>query len=145
VSHSWKVRHRDKLVAATKQPICQKKLGLPSNECLTAKDRQERTERYQRHRLQSDADFHKMARREPERLPLGRTPLEQIAIDAFSDVIAARIVQNVRNAPIAITLIPKDMKHGTRTKNQCRYAPIRITSFAALVAAFSEREARDQA
>jgi hypothetical protein len=144
MGHSRKIRHRDKLVAATKAPIRAKKLGLRSEGALSKKERVERVERYQRRRLQSDFEFRAMAKRETPRLPLGGTPLEQVAIDAYSTAIAARIVSYLRNAPIEITLIPRGLKHGTRTKVQPRFAPIRITCFAALVDALEQSQARDQ-
>jgi hypothetical protein len=120
-------------------------MGLQSDKCLTAKDRHEIIERRERNREYFHAEFCREARREPQRKILGRTVLESAAIDAFSDAIAAHIVAYLSNAPVEICLIREGTDHGKTAKRQLRFAPIRVTSFAALVGAFSEREARHEA
>jgi len=140
MGHSRKIRNRAKLIAATKPAIRPKRLGLKSDTCLSAKDRQERSKRRERHQARFHEEFRREARQEPPRLPIGPTALEQAAIAEFSDAIAARIVSYLRNVPVEIALIPKDMKHGTRTKVPPGYT-VKLSAFGQLAEAI-ERRAR---
>ena len=141
MGHSHKVRHRAKLVKQTKAPIRAKKFGL-SNELLTTKQRHELAERSERRRIHFHEEFRAMARQAPERQPIDRTPLEHEVIAIWSRRMMFDILKAIRGKP-EFRLIPKEAKpNGKANRRKCGVAPIRITSFAALVAAFSEREAR---
>jgi hypothetical protein len=127
---------------ATKQPIIPKRLGLRSDTCLTAKDRQERTQRHERRIFERDAEWRREARREPERQPIDRTALESEVIAKWSRRMYFEILKAIRGKP-TFCLIPQEAKQNGKTDQRpSRFAPIRVTSFAALMAAFSEREAR---
>ena len=79
-----------------------------------------------------------MARQSPEHLPLGRTPLEQLAIDAYSTAIAARIIAYLSHAPVSIALIPKDMKYGKAAQRQSRFT-VQLSAFGQLAQAIERR------
>jgi hypothetical protein len=145
MSRSRKVRNRKFIVSQMKPPIRAKALGLQGNESLSTKNRTEIAQRRERKRALWHEEFRREARKETPHLPLGRLESEQVAIDSWSDAMAQYIVAYLRNAPVEICLIRGGLDHGKADKRQPRFAPIRITSFAALVAALEQSQARDQA
>jgi hypothetical protein len=121
-----------------------KRSGLRSDACLSRKDGQERTQRRERNREIWHEWFRREARQSPEHLPIGPTALELAAIDAYSTAIADRIISYLRNAPIELCLIRGGNDNGKANQCKRRFAPIVLTSFAQLLGALNQSQARDQ-
>jgi hypothetical protein len=101
--------------------------------------------RTQRHKEQFHESFRQMARREPERHPIDRTPLEIEVIDKYSRRMMFEILKAIRGKP-KYGLIPQEAKpNGKVSATPCRVSKRGFGSFAELAEQLKERSDRASA